>query len=91
MCSWKIGSYMTQYMGHLICDEGEPDLQPSVNIVVRLFREVPEFKNYVVYFDNFYRTMPLLAYLYSQGVLSVGKTESKIVSSPMRKSKWTSK
>ncbi|XP_046805712.1 piggyBac transposable element-derived protein 3-like [Lucilia cuprina] len=49
-----------------ICAEGEPDLQPSANIVVRLLREVPRFKNYVVYFDNFYTTIPLLVYLRSQ-------------------------
>ena len=43
-----------------------------MNIVVRLPRGVPRFKNYVVYFDNFYTTIPLLVYLRSQGIRLVG-------------------
>lgn len=54
------------------CAEGEPDLQASANIVVRLLREVPRFENYIVYFDNFYTTIPLLVYLRTQGILAVG-------------------
>lgn len=50
----------------------EPDLQASANIVVRLVREVPRFKNYILYFDNYYTSIPLILYLRSQGILSVG-------------------
>lgn len=50
----------------------EPDLQSSANIVIRLLREVPRFQNYIVYFDNFYTTVPLLVYLRTQGILAVG-------------------
>ncbi|XP_036345682.1 piggyBac transposable element-derived protein 3-like [Rhagoletis pomonella] len=52
--------------------EGEPDLQPSANIVVGLMREVRRFQNHIVYFDNYYTTLPLLVYLRTQGILSVG-------------------
>lgn len=51
---------------------GEPDLQSSANIVVRLLREVPRYQNFVVYFDNFYTTVPLVVYLRTQGILAVG-------------------
>lgn len=50
----------------------EPNLQASANIVVRLVREVPKFKNYILYFDNYYTTIPLLIHLRTQGILSVG-------------------
>lgn len=50
----------------------EPDLQPSANIVVRLLREVPRFQNFIIYFDNYYTTVPLVVYLRTQGILSVG-------------------
>ena len=52
--------------------EAEPDLQPSANIVVRLVREVPRFQNYIIYFDNYYTTVPLLVYLRTQGIFGVG-------------------
>lgn len=50
----------------------EPNLQASANIVVRLVREVPRFKNYIIYFDNYYTTIPLVIYLRTLGILSVG-------------------
>ncbi|XP_050340699.1 piggyBac transposable element-derived protein 1-like [Bactrocera neohumeralis] len=50
----------------------EPDLKSSANIVVRLLREVPRYQNHIVYFDNYYTTVPLLVYLRSQGILSIG-------------------
>lgn len=53
-------------------DLGEPDLQPSANIVVRLVREVPKFQNHIIYFDNYYTTVALVVYLRTIGILSVG-------------------
>ena len=52
--------------------DNEPNLQSSANIVVRLLREVPRYQNYIVYFDNFYSTIPLLVYLRTLGILAVG-------------------
>jgi hypothetical protein len=50
----------------------EPDLGASANIVVRLCRIIPTYKNYVVYFDNYYTSLGLLVYLKNIGVLSLG-------------------
>lgn len=50
----------------------EPDLGSSSNIVVRLSREVPQYKNYKIYFDNFYTSVPVMDYLHSRGILSLG-------------------
>ncbi|XP_015376602.1 PREDICTED: piggyBac transposable element-derived protein 4-like [Diuraphis noxia] len=50
----------------------EPDLGSSSNIVVRLSRDVPQYNNYKIYFDNFYTSVPVMDYLYSRGILSLG-------------------
>jgi len=44
----------------------------SVNVVVRLSRAIPKHKNHRVYFDNYYTTIPLITYLVSQGIHSLG-------------------
>lgn len=41
----------------------EPDLGASANVVVRLSRVIPINKNYKLFFDNYYTTLPLLVYL----------------------------
>ena len=53
-------------------NSGETDLKSSANIVVRLPRDVPRFQNHIVYYDNYYTTIPLLVYLRTQGILGVG-------------------
>lgn len=50
----------------------EPDLGASSNVVVRLARNIPKHLNHKVYFDNYYTSLPLLKYLYQQGILSLG-------------------
>lgn len=50
----------------------EPDLGASANVVVRLSRIIPENQNYVVYFDNYYTSLPLLHYLANKGTYSLG-------------------
>ncbi|CAK1553199.1 unnamed protein product [Leptosia nina] len=42
---------------------GEPDLGESGNTVVRLARMVPRNVNHIIYFDNFYTSVPLVTYL----------------------------
>ena len=50
----------------------EPDLGASANNVIRLCRSIPKNCNYIVYFDNYYTGIPLMSYLFSNGILSLG-------------------
>lgn len=50
----------------------EPDLGPVGNTAIRLCRIVPPFINHIIYFDNFYTSIPLLHYLAKQGIYSLG-------------------
>lgn len=52
--------------------EGEPDLGASSNIVVRLARLIPKNKKYKLYFDNYYTSVPVIVYLYKEGIFSLG-------------------
>lgn len=56
---------------------GCPDLGSSANVVIRLSQTVPDFKNYIIYFDNFYTSIPLLVYLRARGIYSLGYYSSK--------------
>ncbi|CAH4029594.1 unnamed protein product [Pieris brassicae] len=51
---------------------GEPDLGESGNTVVRLTRMVPRNVNHIIYFDNFYTSVPLVTYLAKEGIFSLG-------------------
>ncbi|XP_032589372.2 piggyBac transposable element-derived protein 3-like [Drosophila mojavensis] len=51
---------------------GHPDLGASANIVVRLTKTVQSFKHHIVYFDNFYTSLPLMVYLRAKGIYSLG-------------------
>lgn len=53
-------------------DASEPDLGASANVVVRLSRIIPRNQNYRLYFDNYYTTPALLAYLAHNGIYSLG-------------------
>lgn len=50
----------------------EPDLGASSNVAVRLCRIIPKQMNYKVYFDNYYTSLPLMVYLKSRQVCSLG-------------------
>lgn len=50
----------------------EPDLGASANVVVRLSRKIPKNVQHKLYFDNYYTSVPLMVYLYQQGILSLG-------------------
>nr|XP_032514798.1 piggyBac transposable element-derived protein 1-like [Danaus plexippus plexippus] len=51
---------------------GEPDLGKSGNTVVRIARMVPRNVNHIIYFDNFYTSVPLVTYLAKEGIFSLG-------------------
>lgn len=55
--------------------ENEPDLGSTSNIVLRLARGIPRQVGHIVYFDNFYTSVPLVFYLATQGILSVGTVQ----------------
>lgn len=50
----------------------EPDLGASSNIVVRLARTIPKNQNYKLFFDNYYTSTELIAYLAKEGIQSLG-------------------
>lgn len=51
---------------------GLPDLGATANVVIRLSQTIPNFQHHIIYFDNFYTCVPLLVYLRSRGIYSLG-------------------
>lgn len=50
----------------------EKDLGACANVVVRLLRDVPNYLNHKVYFDNYYTNIPLVYELHKRGIRSLG-------------------
>ena len=65
--AWNFLYYVVQNLA-----DGEPNLQSTANIAIRLIRGVPQYQNFVIYFDNIYATVPLIVNLRTQGILAVG-------------------
>ncbi|XP_065354215.1 piggyBac transposable element-derived protein 2-like [Calliphora vicina] len=55
-----------------VIESNEPDLGASSNVVMRLARIIPRKQNFQLYFDNYFTSLPLLAYLAKEGIFSVG-------------------
>lgn len=53
----------------------EPDLGATGNVVVRLLRGVPRKQNHIIYFDNFYTSLPLVVFLAKSGIHTVGTVQ----------------
>ncbi|XP_049304996.1 piggyBac transposable element-derived protein 1-like isoform X1 [Bactrocera dorsalis] len=51
---------------------GQPDLGATSNVVVRLSQTIPNFRNHILYFDNFITSLPLLVLLRARGIFSLG-------------------
>lgn len=49
-----------------------PDIGATSNIVIRLSQTIPDFAHHILYFDNFYTSLPLLVYLRARGIYSLG-------------------
>lgn len=49
-----------------------PNLGVTGNALIRTCGIVPHNKNHIIYFDNFYTSIPLVTYLAKQGILSLG-------------------
>lgn len=50
----------------------EPDLGTTGNLVVRLAREVPRHLNHTIYCDNYYSSLQLFSYMFTQGIFMLG-------------------
>lgn len=55
--------------------QDEADFGPVGNVVIRLVRGVPRNINHIVYFDNFYTSVPLVAHLSRQEIYSLGTVQ----------------
>ena len=51
---------------------GTQNIGSTSNVVGRLSQTVKIFVNHIIYFDNFYTSLPLLVYLRARGIFSVG-------------------
>lgn len=52
--------------------ENCPDLGASGNVVIRLVDTVPKNLNYKLFIDNWYTSLPLMAYLHTNGIPPLG-------------------
>lgn len=55
---------------------GCPDLGSTANVVVRLTQTVTNFAHHIVYFDNFYPSLPLLVHLRARAIYSLGTVQA---------------
>lgn len=51
--------------------DSEPDLGASSNVIVRLSRVIPDNVNHKIYYDNYFSSIPLLAFLAKRNIHSV--------------------
>ncbi|XP_068226355.1 piggyBac transposable element-derived protein 3-like [Palaemon carinicauda] len=49
-----------------------PDLGPSSNIVLHFAKNIPHDRNHLLYFDNWFTSVPLIRYLAEKGIWSCG-------------------
>ena len=64
------------YTGKIEPPAGEPDLGASSNIVVRLSKIIPVDKNQLLFFDNWFTSVPLICHLAKSKVLCLGTVRS---------------
>ena len=64
------------YTGKIEPPAGEPDLGASSNIVVRLSKIIPADKNQLLFFDNWFTSVPLICHLAKSKVLCLGTIRS---------------
>ncbi|GFY56842.1 DDE_Tnp_1_7 domain-containing protein [Trichonephila inaurata madagascariensis] len=69
--AYKLEIYSGQENNEKYRQKGEPDLGASANVVIQLARIISRNKYYKLYFDNYYTSIPLLAYLSKEGLHSL--------------------
>lgn len=52
--------------------ESEPDLGASSNVVLYLAKYIPEGKNHLLYFDNWFTSLPLMTHLAKKEIYCLG-------------------
>lgn len=60
------------YTGKITSAPGKEDIGASGNIVLRLAAIIPQHKNYLLFFDNWFTSIKLLTSLYKDGIYSLG-------------------
>ena len=58
------------YTGKVFPIPGEPDLGPSSNIVLQLAKTIPNDMNHLLYFYNWFTSVPLVNHLAKKNLLS---------------------
>lgn len=61
-----------------IIDEA-PNIGATSNVVVRLSQSIVNNVHHIIYFDNFYTSIPLLVYLRSRGIYGLGTVRANRV------------
>lgn len=77
--SYRFGLYTGQENQNKYRLPSEPDLMASSNVVVRFSRIIPESKNHRVFFNNYYTTIPLLAFMAKKGIHTLGIVRRNIL------------
>nr|XP_047128015.1 piggyBac transposable element-derived protein 4-like [Hydra vulgaris] len=49
-----------------------PNIGATGNVVIRLSQTIPNFVNHILYFDNFYTSLPVMVYLRARGIYALG-------------------
>lgn len=60
------------YVGKILPVPGLPDIGASSNVVLRMSESIPRGKNYLLFFDNWFASLPLFFVLKSLGIESLG-------------------
>ncbi len=60
------------YTGKILPVPGEPDLGASSNIVLHLAKTIPEGMNHLLYFDNWFTSIPLVTHLAKKDIHCLG-------------------
>lgn len=53
----------------------EPDIGVTGNTVIKLTRSVPRMMNHIIYFDNYYTSLPLMHYMVKEGIWCLGTVQ----------------
>lgn len=68
------------YTGEIRPVPGLPDLGASSNVVLGLSRSIPENKNYVLFFDNWFTSINPLVNLHQRGIPAMGTVRANRIS-----------
>lgn len=55
--------------------DGETDIGVVGNTVIKLSRCIPRSQNHILYFDNFYTSLPLMYYMAKEGISCLGTVQ----------------